>query len=250
MFRPLLEVIALDATDAREAERGGADRVEVVADMGADGITPAAATIEAVRAGTGLPMRVMLRPGAGFEADARTIATCARAAVTARELGADGFVFGFLDADGVLDEDAITELAAAVAPLPWTLHRAVDHAFDTERTWRAVARLRRGTHPFDHVLTAGSARGLERGCVDLCRRAGADPTIARLVLAGGGLREVDVPWLARAGIRSFHVGSRARDAGFASPVNAERVARWRRLIDDSVGHVEATHPRPRTTTGR
>ncbi len=36
----LLEVIALTADDARAAEDGGADRIEVVADMAADGLTP------------------------------------------------------------------------------------------------------------------------------------------------------------------------------------------------------------------
>lgn len=38
--RALLEVIALDAADAVAAEAGGADRLELVSDMAADGLTP------------------------------------------------------------------------------------------------------------------------------------------------------------------------------------------------------------------
>lgn len=36
----LLEVIALTVADAGAARDGGADRIEVVADMAADGLTP------------------------------------------------------------------------------------------------------------------------------------------------------------------------------------------------------------------
>lgn len=38
--RALLEVIALDAADAIAAQSGGADRLELVTDMAADGLTP------------------------------------------------------------------------------------------------------------------------------------------------------------------------------------------------------------------
>lgn len=38
--RALLEVIALDARDAVAAAEGGADRLELVTDMAADGLTP------------------------------------------------------------------------------------------------------------------------------------------------------------------------------------------------------------------
>ncbi|MFD0479343.1 hypothetical protein ACFQ0B_72660 [Nonomuraea thailandensis] len=40
MTGSLLEVIALNVRDAVAAEQGGADRLEIVADMAADGLTP------------------------------------------------------------------------------------------------------------------------------------------------------------------------------------------------------------------
>jgi len=40
--RAVLEVIALDAEDAVAARSGGADRLELVTDMAADGLTPPA----------------------------------------------------------------------------------------------------------------------------------------------------------------------------------------------------------------
>ncbi|GAA3050195.1 hypothetical protein GCM10020000_33700 [Streptomyces olivoverticillatus] len=46
----------------------GADRLELVSDMGADGLTPALETFAAVRAAVGIPVRVMLRAEDGFAA--------------------------------------------------------------------------------------------------------------------------------------------------------------------------------------
>lgn len=62
----LLEVIALDARDAHAAQEGGADRLELVSDMAADGLTTAVATARRVLAATDLPVRAMLRDAAGF----------------------------------------------------------------------------------------------------------------------------------------------------------------------------------------
>ena len=41
--QPILEVIAVDAADARAAEQGGADRIELVSAMSEGGLTPALA---------------------------------------------------------------------------------------------------------------------------------------------------------------------------------------------------------------
>src|SRR5690606_8824679 len=125
---PLLEVIALTADDARAAEDGGADRLEVVADMAADGLTPDPDVVEAVRKATTLPLRVMLRARAGFRTTAFELDRLRRAAAGLADAGADGFVFGFLDSSGHIDTAATGKLAADTAPLPWTFHRAVDHA--------------------------------------------------------------------------------------------------------------------------
>jgi copper homeostasis protein len=87
----------------------------------------------------------------------------------------------------------------------------------------------------DTVLTAGSARGVSAGLDDLCRRASDDAEVARLMMAGGGLVADHVPWLARAGVRKFHVGSRVRPSGsWKAYVDPSMVRSWRTLVDDAV----------------
>lgn len=223
----LLEVIALDPADARAAEAGGADRLEVVADLVAGGLTPDPVVVATIRRATRLPVRVVLRANAGFRTTVHELDRLSRAAETFAEAGADGFVFGFLDRFGQVDCGSVAKLASSVAPLPWTFHRALDDAADPAEAWRIVREL----PGVDAVLTAGSVKGVDAGVDTLVRRAAEGTGAARFLLAGGGLRRKHVALLAAAGIGAFHVGgSVRRDGTWDSPVDTELVRKWRTLI--------------------
>src|SRR5215475_6492738 len=99
----VLEVIACSVADAIEAERGGADRLEVISHFAVGGLTPPLGLLREIRAAVSLPLRVMLREGSGYEVndEAETERLCAMA----RELnatGVEGVVLGFLR-DGEID---------------------------------------------------------------------------------------------------------------------------------------------------
>ncbi|WP_036322499.1 MULTISPECIES: copper homeostasis protein CutC [Microbispora] len=224
MTGSLLEVIALDVRDAAAAEEGGADRLEVVSDMGAGGLTPSADLVAAISEECALPQMVMLRCNAGFTVTPEELDRLRRDVKELAEAGAAGFVFGFLTADGTVDREATDALIHAVAPLPWTFHRAVDHAADVQAAWRAVRLLPN----LATVLTSGSPQGVGAGLGVLRTRseAGDGP----LVLAGGGLKEEHVPVLLDYGIKAFHVGSAVRGS-WSRPVDSALVRRWRRVVD-------------------
>ncbi|MGW7295519.1 copper homeostasis protein CutC [Streptomyces xiamenensis] len=227
--RPLLEVIALTAQDARAAWEGGADRIELVTGMEYDGLTPDAATVTAVLAATALPVRVMLRSGAGFGAAGTERLRAAAGAL--RAAGAREFVLGFLDRDGAVDLTAVRALTRELAGAPWTFHRALDHSAD-----RAAARAAlHGLPGLDTVLTAGAAGGVTDGLPVLCAEAAAPPGGPRL-MAGGGLRLGHLPALRAAGVDAFHIGGAAREGGsWAAPVSAAAVRTWRRALDEAAG---------------
>ena len=114
--------------------------------------------------------------------------------------------------------------------MPWTFHRAIDASLETALAWRRV----RGLPGLDAVLSAGSSRGLDTGHDELIDRAAADPEVARLLMAGGGLRGEHVPWLVRAGVRQFQVASSVRPGGsWKAHVDAGHVRAWRMLLDDA-----------------
>ncbi len=232
----LLEVIALHAADAERAADGGADRVELVGTMADDGLSPEPRLVAEVRRAVSIQVRVMLRLRAGFATDGGEATRLRGLAASYVDAGADGIVMGFLNGHSEVDLEVCTELLTD-GDWPWTFHRAIDAALDPDRAWRALGLLPR----LDQVLTAGSVRGVAVGLDDLIARCRADPVAARLTMAGGGLAPEHVPWLARAGVRAFHIGAPARPEGsWKAYVDARLVASWRRLVDDELRHAGAT----------
>ncbi|MEW2076481.1 copper homeostasis protein CutC [Streptomyces sp. NPDC013433] len=224
--RAVLEVIALDVEDAVAAQAGGADRLELVTDMAADGLTPSAATVAGIRAAVDIPVRVMLRLADGFAAgDVERLVAAVR---EMREAGAEEFVLGFLDAEGGVDLGAVERVARELEGCRWTFHRAIDRAAD-----RDALRKRLADFPgLDTYLTAGAAEGVDVGMPTLLAEAGrrGEPGYEQQLLVGGGLRLDHVPLLLKAGIDAFHIGGAARPQGWDGPVSVEAVAEWRRVL--------------------
>ncbi|TSB22875.1 copper homeostasis protein CutC [Streptomyces benahoarensis] len=228
--RALLEVIALDPQDAVAAQTGGADRLELVTDIAADGLTPPRAVFAAIRAAVDIPLRVMLRHRDGFAAG-DIDALCADAAAL-RAAGADEFVLGFLTPDGRPDLTALRALTEVIGGCRWTFHRALDHAADRDALRTELAALPGGPDTF---LTAGAATGVADGLPTLLAehartRAGA-PGYAPRVLVGGGLTLEHLPTLRAAGLDAFHIGGAARPSGWSAPADAAAVRRWRTALD-------------------
>ncbi|MER6445672.1 copper homeostasis protein CutC [Streptomyces venezuelae] len=225
--RALLEVIALDVEDAVAAQAGGADRLELVTDMAADGLTPPRETFAAIRAAVDIPLRVMLRRTDGFAAG--DVSELVRAARELRAEGAQEFVLGFLDADGAPDLAAVEAVVAELDGCRWTFHRAIDRAADRDQLRKALADL----PGLDTYLTAGSAAGVSAGLPVLLAEAErvGEPGYGARILVGGGLTLAHLPVLRAGGIDAFHIGGAARPSGWAGPVSAAAVAEWRAVLD-------------------
>lgn len=225
--RAVLEVIALGPEDAVAAQAGGADRLELVTDMAADGLTPSVATFAGIRAAVDLDLRVMLRLADGFAAG--DVARLVGVAGELRAAGAEEFVLGFLSADGGVDLAAVERVIGALDGCRWTFHRAIDRAADRDALRKALD----GMPGLDTYLTAGAAGGVDAGLPTLlteARRQG-EPGYEQQILVGGGLRLDHVPRLLDAGISGFHIGGAARPRGWEGPVSVEAVAEWRRVLD-------------------
>lgn len=228
----MLEVIALHAGDAERAEAGGADRIELVGTMDDGGLSPEPALVDKVRRATSIQIRPMVRLRAGFGTDGGEAVRLKGLISSYLDAGADGVVLGFLNGHSGVDVEVVTELVGD-GDWPWTFHRAIDHCLDADKAWKALLGLPR----LDQVLTAGSVRGVEHGLDDLIARVASDERIVQLVMPGGGLKAEHVPWLVRAGVRAFHIGSPARPGGsFKAWVDSELVSTWRTLVDDTVAH--------------
>ncbi|MFE6846875.1 copper homeostasis protein CutC [Streptomyces sp. NPDC057686] len=230
--RAVLEVIALDVEDAVAAQAGGADRLELVTDMAADGLTPPRETFAAIRAAVDIPLRVMLRTADGFAAgSAEDVDLLAAEARALRAEGAQEFVLGFLTPDGSPDLAALEAVLAELHGCKWTFHRAIDRAADRDQLRKALAAAQGLPEP-DTYLTAGAAEGVEAGLPVLLAEAArrGEPGYTAQILVGGGLALSHLPQLRAAGIDAFHIGGAARPSGWDRPVSAAAVAAWRTAL--------------------
>ncbi|MEU9186908.1 copper homeostasis protein CutC [Streptomyces sp. NPDC048484] len=225
--RAVLEVIALDVEDAVAAEAGGADRLELVTDMAADGLTPPVGAFAGIRAAVGISLRVMLRLADDFAAG--DVQALVRTARELRAAGADEFVLGFLDATGEPDLPALESVLAELDGCRWTFHRAIDRAADRDALRKRLSDL----PGLDTYLTAGSAAGVDEGLPTLLAEAArrGEPGYEPRLLVGGGLRLDHVPRLRAAGVDAFHIGGAARPGGWETPVSAAAVREWRSALD-------------------
>lgn len=225
--RAVLEVIALDAEDAVAAQAGGADRLELVTDMAADGLTPSRETFAEIRAAVDISLRVMLRLADGF--DAGDVDALVRRARELRSAGADEFVLGFLDETGGPDLVAVEAVVGALDGCRWTFHRAIDRAPDRDSLRKQLADL----PGLDTYLTAGAATGVDEGMTTLLDEAAryGEPGYEQQILIGGGLRLDHLPRLRAAGVDAFHIGGASRPDGWSAPVSADAVRTWREALD-------------------
>ena len=200
--RYILEISVESVEAALAAERGGADRLELCANLREGGTTPPAELLRSVRERVRLPIFAMIRPrGGNFLYSDGEFAAMREAIRAARESGADGFVLGLLDAQGRVDVERTRELVERASPLPVTFHRA----FDASVNLKAA---------LDDVIETGATRVLTSGgkptapeafsvLGDFVRKAGE----RIVVMPGSGLHAGNIgEAVAETGAREFHAG--------------------------------------------
>jgi len=201
----ILEVIVTCREEAREAEAGGADRLELVRDLALGGLTPEMGIVEEVLESVRIPVRVMVREQASMSAGPAEIKRLRNLAADLSRLPIDGVVLGFLH-EGAVDM-AVTRHIVEAANVPATFHRAFDQISNPERAITDLKTIPR----IDRILTSGGSGTWPERREQLLRwREKARPEIELLVAAG-----LDAAVLAEMREREwsfeFHVGRAVRN---------------------------------------
>ena len=221
----MLEVIAETLDDAREAGKGGADRLELVRELDQDGLTPSLDLVAAIAAEVPLPLRVMVRERNDFTADG--LAAMVELAGRLAEMPIDGIVVGFLE-DGRVDLPALEAILGASGATPVTFHRAFDALASEEQRDGALRDLLE-IPKVDHILTSGGAGSWQERAarMDRWQRVAGDRLT---ILAGGGMSVEGVRVLReQTKIREFHIGRAARTPdSLDGRVDAAKVRDFRR----------------------
>lgn len=177
----LVEIVCCSVDDCVQAERGGANRIELCSALNAGGLTPSLGLVREAKQRCGLPLMTMVRPRPGgfcysdgeFETMRRDIELVGEA---------HGLVFGVLDDSGFVDEERCKRLVRDCGDRQKVFHRAFDVTPDPFAALEQLVDL-----GFTRVLTSGQASSALEG-TDLIRRLieCADGRIE--VLPGGGIR--------------------------------------------------------------
>lgn len=192
--------------DARAAEAGGADRLELCADLSCGGLTPTEDLLRATKAAVEIPVVAMLRPRAGaFVHTARELDAMARGAEVLRAAGADAVVAGVLTREGTVDAAALATLVAAARPLPFVFHRAFDALAEPVAGLELLV-----DAGCARVLTAGHPLGAEHG-LDVLARLVRIAGRRIEVMPGGGVRASNAARVLRVtGAHALHFSAKER----------------------------------------
>ena len=202
--RFLLEVCVDSVESAVAAWKGGADRLELCADLVIGGTTPSEALFRRVRREVDLPIRVMIRPRFGdFLYTGDEFQIMLDCVSSFKNLGADGIVTGLLRPDGSLDYERMQRIRDRAGQLYLTLHRAIDMSSDPLDTAEMAVKC-----GVDTILTSGHADTAYAGIPvirDLVDSYGGTMEI----MAGSGVNETNIAEIhERTGVRSFHLSGK------------------------------------------
>ena len=203
--RTLLEVCVDSADGCVAALEGGADRVELCANLVEGGTTPSLGALRAASRAARIPIMAMIRPrGGDFVYSKLELEEMRFDIAAAKRSGARGVVLGVLRTDGTIDAETTRALVELARPMEVTFHRAFDMTRDLDEALETLIEI-----GIDRVLTSGGEAnvidGLER-ITELVRVAGE--RIA--VMPGGGVREENIRRVIdTTGAREIHFSARS-----------------------------------------
>lgn len=202
-MKKLLEVCVESVAGAIAAQDGGADRVELCANLLEGGTTPSAGSIQLARSRLHIGLQVMIRPrGGDFCYSPVEFEIMKRDIETAKQAGANGVVIGILKEDGSVDAPRTRELVALAKPMNVTFHRAFDMSRDPHEALETLIGI-----GIQRILTSGQEASALEGLdliTELVRKSG-DRII---IMPGGGIHERNfAEILEKSGARELHVAA-------------------------------------------
>lgn len=222
----LVEVCANSLESALNAQKAGADRIELCSELGVGGVTPSHGLLELVKQNLQIPIHVLIRPrsahftysDAEFEVMKADIEQC-------KKIGVKGIVSGVLLKDGTLDVERTRELVTLAKPLHFTFHRAFEWI-----TNPLVALTELEAMGVDTVLTSGGETSAEKGIENL--EAWQQQT-SMTIMAGGGVAPRNAPMFKAIGLSAIHCSG----TSFGNPVGLEgkiSMNSSKHLVEDEV----------------
>lgn len=201
----LFEICANSVESCIAAQAGGANRVELCAGIPEGGTTPSYGDIIIAREILNTTkLHVIIRPrGGDFLYSPLEQRIMLKDIDNARQLGADGVVFGCLTAEGDIDITLMKQLMEAAGDMSITFHRAFDVCRNPQKALEDIIGL-----GCNRILTSGQQPTAEQG-IPLLKELEKQAAGRIILLAGCGVNETNIAHIAKeTGIHEFHFSAR------------------------------------------
>jgi copper homeostasis protein len=182
-----LEIACFNVASAIIAQNAKADRVELCDGIEVGGTTPAIETVKHVRQKLTIDLYVMIRPrGGDFVYSEEELEQMKSSIVEMKRLGVDGFVFGILNEDNVVNKQINSELVEVAKPFPCTFHRAFDEVSNYKQALEDVI-----SCGFTTILTSGTKSNVVKG-TPILKQLVKEASNRIIIMPGGGLRSSNI----------------------------------------------------------
>lgn len=230
-----VEICANSFDSVIEAEKGGANRVELCDNLCEGGTTPSIGLIELIKGKTSIDTFILIRPrGGDFVYNDNETAIMIKDILASVKCGADGIVIGCLTRKQEIDYETCSRLIEAAKGLPVTFHRAFDVCRNPVDSLELLQKL-----GVSRILTSGQQNKATEG-MELLKKLNDLALNKNIkIMAGSGIDENNITRIAmETNIRAFHasLGSMVQFPSIDTPVKFNcnpQLPEYNRKISDS-----------------
>ncbi|MDC0204314.1 copper homeostasis protein CutC [Flavobacteriales bacterium] len=223
----LIECCANSVQSALNGGKGGANRIELCADLELGGLTPKRNDILKANAEINIPIYVLIRPKDGdFVYSDDELVKMIDDIQFCKIVGCAGVVIGALHKNGSINIQQTKQMVRAAKPMSVTFHRAFDEGNDLLKNIEDVILC-----GCDTLLTSGQAKNVSLGLKNLKKLVTI--SAGRInILAGSGVNYTNAEDLFKIGVRNFHLsGSEKNTLGVLETVSKNIQAVVEKLED-------------------
>lgn len=195
----IIEVCSTNIPSIKNAERSGADRIELCSELSSGGITPSLGLMHAAVSNSSLPIHCLIRPRSGhFCFSNEEVEMMKMDILAAKEAGCMGVVIGALTPDFKLPYQLLKTLVDLALPMEVTFHRAFDVVLNPEQSLEKLIDL-----GFQRVLTSGQQEDAVSG-LPLLKKLHTISKGKITVMPGGGVQPENCGLFKEAGFEALH----------------------------------------------
>lgn len=197
----LLEICANSYQSAINAQKAGANRIELCSELSVGGITPSYGLLKIVLQDLSIPVMVLIRPRSGdFSYSDDEFAIMKENILLCKKLGCKGIVSGVLHTNNTIDMERTQELVKLSVPMSFTFHRAFDWLKNPMEALQGLEKI--GVH---RILTSGQKPTAKKGIELLIELQKSANNIN--ILPGGGINESNIQLFQKAHFSEVHLSA-------------------------------------------